>query len=104
QRLFANGDALNRKLWRIGSLSQAGGLNPAPSRIVGVVADIDDETVARAPAMAVYTPYRGKSLPMRLFVRTAGNPYTLVPPVTRIIRYLSSNTVAQAPGTLDACR
>jgi predicted permease len=104
QRLFPNGDALNRKLWRIASLSQAGGVNPAPSRIVGVVADVHDESVDHAPAMAVYTPYRGKSLPMRMFVRTSGEPYALVPPVTKIIRELSANQAVERPATLEDVR
>ena len=61
QRLFPNGDALNRNLWVTGSLNASSVNNkPAPSRIVGVVADVDDESVDRAPAMAVYSPYRGK--------------------------------------------
>ena len=44
QRLFPNGEALNRKLWVTAALSQSGGQNAVPSRIVGVVADVDDET------------------------------------------------------------
>jgi predicted permease len=104
QRLFPNGDALNRNLWRINSLSQAGNAKPVPSRIVGVVGDVDDENVDHAPAMAVYTPYRGKSLPMRMFVRTAGDPYALVPPVTRIIRNLSVNQAVERPATLEDVR
>jgi putative ABC transport system permease protein len=104
QRLFPNGDALNRKLFRIGSLSQSGSVNPTPARIVGVVADVNDENVDHAPAMAIYTPYTGKSLPMRLFVRTAGEPYALVPAVTRIIRDLSANQAVERPATLEDVR
>ncbi len=104
QRLFPNGDALNRNLWRTGALSASGSANPTPSRIVGVVADVDDESVDGAPAMAVYTPYRGKSLPMRMFVRTSGEPYVLVPAVTRIIRDLSANQAVERPATLEDVR
>jgi predicted permease len=103
QRLFPNGDALNRKLWRTGALSASGPTKPTPSRIVGVVADVDDEN-ERAPAMAVYTPYRGKSLPMRLFVRTSGDPQALVPTVTRIIRDLSANQAVERAATLEDVR
>jgi putative ABC transport system permease protein len=103
QRLFPNGDALNRKLWRTASLSGSGPMNPTPSRIVGVVADVDDEN-DRAPAMTLYSPYRGKGLPMRLFVRTSGDPYALVPPVTRIIRELSANQAVERPATLEDVR
>ena len=105
QRLFPNGDALNRNLWVTGSLNASSVNNkPAPSRIVGVVADVDDESVDRAPAMAVYSPSRGKALPMRMFVRTSGDPYTLVPTVTRIIRDLSANQAVDRPATLEDVR
>ena len=104
QRLFPNGDALNRNLTVLGSLNQSGVTKPVPSRIVGVVADVDDESAERAPAMAVYSPYRGKGLPMRMFVRTAGDPYALVPAVTRIIRDLSANQAVDRPATLEDVR
>ena len=104
QRLFPTGDALNRNLWVLGSLNQSGVTKPVPSRIIGVVADVDDENVDRAPAMAVYTPYRGKGLPWRMFVRTAGDPYALVPPVTRIIRDLSADQAVERPATLEDVR
>jgi hypothetical protein len=104
QRLFPNGEALNRKLWRIASLSQSGSATPTASRIVGVVADVDDEGVDNTPAMTVYTPYRGKSLPWRMFVRTAGDPHALVPAVTRILRELSPNQAVERPATLEDVR
>ena len=104
QRLFANGDALNRKFWTVSQLSFTGLVNSTPSRIIGVVADVDDEKVDGAPAMAVYNPYRGKGLPMRMFVRTSGDPYALVPTVTRIIRDLSVNQAVERPATLEDVR
>jgi predicted permease len=104
RRLFPNGDALNRKLWRTGSLSASGNQNFPPFRIVGVVADVDDERVAGAPAMTVYNAYTGKSLPWRLFVRTSSDPRALVPSVTRIIRELSANQAVERPATLEDIR
>jgi hypothetical protein len=104
RRLFPNGDALNRKLWRTGSLSATGNVNSPPARIIGVVADIDDEHISGAPAMTVYTPYTGKALPWRLFVRTSRDPHALVPAVTRIIRELSENQAVERPATLEDIR
>jgi predicted permease len=104
QRLFPNGEALNRNLTVLGSLNQSGATKPVPARIIGVVADVDDESVERAPAMAIYTPVRGKGLPWRLFVRTAGDPYALVPSVTRIIRDLSANQAVDRAATLADVR
>ena len=104
QRLFPNGNALNRSLTVLGSLNQSGVTKPVPARIVGVVADVNDESVERAPAMALYTPIRGKGLPMRMFVRTSGDPYALVPAVTRIIRDVSANQAIDRPATLEDVR
>ena len=104
QRLFPDGEALNRNLWVTAALSQSGTRSTTPTRIVGVVADVDDEKVGTAPAMALYSPYRGRSLPMRMFVRTAGDPYALVPSVTRIIRDLSEHQAVERPATLEDVR
>ena len=85
QRLFPNGEALNRMMWWTDPyFSQM-----LPRRIVGVVADADDESVVQGPAMTIYHPVRQIGLAGRLFVRTAGDPYSLVPEVTRVIRELS---------------
>jgi predicted permease len=104
RRLFPNGDALNRNLRRTGSLSTTGNQNSPPERIIGVVADVDDEKVGGAPAMAIYGPYRSRSLPWRLFVRTSGEPQTLVPAVTRIIREMSVNQPVERAATLEDIR
>jgi putative ABC transport system permease protein len=104
QRLFPNGDALNRRLWLTGALTASQRfVDSKPSRIIGVMADVDDERISRGPAMTVYSLV-GKSMPMRLFVRTAGDPYTLVPAVTRIIRDLSPNQAVERPATLEDVR
>ena len=55
----------------------------SPRRIVGVVADVDDENVVPGPALTIYHPLRQMGVAGRLFVHAAGDPYALVPPVTR---------------------
>jgi hypothetical protein len=99
QRLFPSGDAINRKLWSTDLRSK-----PVPHRIVGMVADVDDENVVRAPAMTVYFPYRQVGVASRLFVRTSGDPYALVPEFTRIIREVSANQAVERPATLEDVR
>jgi len=96
QRVFPNGDALNRHLW-FRSL-------PQRRRIIGVVADVDDENVVQEPTMTVYFPYRQVGLAGRLFVRAAGDPYALVPAVTRTIRRLSADQAIERPSTLEDVR
>ena len=99
QRLFPNGDAVNRRLWMDQSWKR-----PRPRRIVGVVADVDDENVVQEPSLTVYHPLRQMGLPSRLFVRAAGDPYALVPSVTRTIREISADQAVERPTTLEDVR
>ena len=98
QRLFPNGDAVNRRLW----FATRG--KPQPRRIVGIVADVDDENVVQEPSLTVYYPIRQMGLPSRLFVRAAGDPYALVPSVTRTIREISADQAVERPTTLEDVR
>ena len=103
QRLFPNGDAVNRHLtWTDPVFSIYG--KPVPSRIVGVVADVDDENVVPAPAMTIYRPAWQMGVAGRLFVRAAGDPYALVPAVTRVIREISADQPVERAATLEDVR
>src|SRR5205823_3957555 len=103
QRLFANGDAVNRKLWWTDPTAKLFGLN-RPYRIVGVAADADDENIVQAPALTVYVPVRQLGVAGRLFVRAAGDPYALVPAVTRAIREISADQPVERAATLEDVR
>ena len=100
QRLFRNGEAVNRHLW----LDSRTGLESRPSRIVGVVADVDDENVVQVPTMTVYLPWRQFGEPSRLFVRAAADPYALVPAVTRTLHDISADQAVERPATLEDVR
>jgi predicted permease len=104
QRLFPNGDAVNRKLlWTDPALNRRGPMKPR--RIVGVVADVDDENVVPGPAMTVYQPvYEFDAITQRVFVHAAGDPYALVPAVTRIIREVSPEQPVERAATLEDVR
>ncbi|HET7699112.1 MAG TPA: ADOP family duplicated permease [Vicinamibacterales bacterium] len=100
QRLFPGGDALNRRLqWR-NPINGA----PLPSRIVGVVGDVDDENVVRETAMTLYLPVQQLGVGGRLFVRVAGDPYTLVPAITRTVRELAPEQPVERAATLADVR
>jgi predicted permease len=101
QRLFPNGDAVNRKMWWIDPYF---GPKPLPRRIVGVVADADDENVVPGPALAVYHPVRQMGVAGRLFLRASGDPYALVPAVRRIIREISPEQAVERAATLEDVR
>ena len=100
QRLFPNGDALNRRLTptNLGTNLES----PETSRIVGIVADVDDDNVVQEPSMIVYYPlgYGGS----RLFVRASGDPRVLIPSVTRTIREISADQAVERPATLEDIR
>jgi ABC-type antimicrobial peptide transport system permease subunit len=80
------------------------GSKPFPRRIVGVVADIDDEHVVRAPAMAIYHPVSQIGIAGRLFVHAAGDPYALVPAVIRAVRKISPEQPVERAATLEDVR
>jgi hypothetical protein len=102
QRLFPNRDALNRRLSWADSGPPFGG--KSGNRIVGVVADVDDENVVPGPAMTVYHPMRQVKVAGRLFVHAKGDPYSLVPQVTRIIRGMAANQAVERAATLEDVR
>ena len=103
QRMFPKGEAVNRHLWIDSTFTGSGG-KPKLRRIVAVVADVDDENVVQAPTMTVYVPWRQLGLPSRLFVRAAGDPYALVPAVTRTVRDIAADQAVERPATLQDVR
>ena len=105
QRLFPNGQALNRKLWLTESRYELRN-RPESARIVGIAADVDDENVARAPAMTLYYPFRQfRTSPVsRLFVRTSADPHALADTVTRVIREVAPDRPVERPATLEDIR
>ena len=98
RRFFPNGEALNRHLMSTSS-------PPFPlGRIVGVVADADDEHIAAQPAVTIYRPIHQDGFGGRLFVRTARDPHTLVPTITRTIRDIDPDQPVERAATLEEVR
>lgn len=106
KRMFPNQDAVNHHMMWTDPVIQFLNMSGAPRRIVGVVADIDDEHLVPAPTMTVYHPLDQQEMPMagRLFVHTRSNPYMLVTPITRIIREMASDQPIEHPATLEDVR
>jgi predicted permease len=104
QRMFPNGDALNRHLLWTDPVLKFVDINPEPRRIVGVVEDVDDENVVPQPIMTVYSAFDQEIGGGRLFVHTDGDPYSLVAPVTKIIRELSADQPVERAATLEDVR
>jgi len=100
QQLFPNGEALNRKMWWTDPYFS----KLLPRRIVGIVPDVDDESVERMPAMTIYHPVGQFGIAGRLFVRASGDPYSLVPAVTQVIRGISAEQPLERAATLEDVR
>ena len=112
RRMFPNEDPINRHVYWTdpvlqffpGSDAEKSRLM-APHRIIGVTADIDDANVVPEPAVTIYSPLQeGLIFGGRLFIHTGGNPYTLVAPVTRVLREMSADQPVEHAATLADVR
>ena len=100
ERMFPHGEALNHHLSWVDPVSG----HRVPCRIIGVVADIDDENVVPGPAMTIYLAVPQVGYAQRLFVHATGDPYALVPPVIRVIRELKAEQAVERAATLEDVR
>jgi putative ABC transport system permease protein len=106
QRMFPNRDAVNRHVMWTDPVMKFIGVSPMPRRIIGVAGDVDDEHVVPGPALAVYHAFEQEHElgGGRLFVHTRTDPYSLVPPITRIIRDLAADQPVERAATLEDVR
>jgi hypothetical protein len=104
QRMFPSQDAVNRRFLWTDPVIKFIDVSGEPRRIIGVVADVDDENVVPGPAMTVYHPMNQEFGGGRLFVHARTDPYPMVPAITRIIRELSSEQPVEKAATLDDIR
>ena len=104
QRMFPNQDAVNHHLIWTDPVMKFIDVAPGPRRIIGVVADVDDENVVPGPAMSVYHPFGQVFGGERLFIHARSNPYGLVSPITGIIRGLSTDQPVERAATLEDVR
>jgi putative ABC transport system permease protein len=76
-----------------------------PHRVIGVAADVDDEHVVPEPTATIYGTFaEGNMYGGHLFIHTNANPYSLVTPVTRIIRGMSVDQPVEHASTLEDIR
>jgi len=101
RRVFPNQDVINRKLWWNDGIMKFIGISTEPRRIVGVVADADDENINPQPAMLVYHPFEQEIGGGRLFVHARTDPYALVPIITRTVRDMAADQPVERAATLD---
>ncbi len=104
QRMFGNQDAVNRRLMWTDGVMQFIGISPEGRRIVGVVADVDDENITPSPTLTVYHPFEQEIAGGRVFVHASGDPYALVPVISKMVRDMSADQVVEHAATLDDVR
>jgi putative ABC transport system permease protein len=104
ERMFPGQDAVNRRFQWTDPVIKFIDVSGDMRRIVGVAADVDDENIIPAPQMTVYHPLEQEFGAGRLFLKTSGDPYALVPAVTRTIRELSADQPVERAATLDDVR
>jgi predicted permease len=100
RRMTPDGNAVNRTLWWTDPLFG----KPQARRIVGVVADVDDESVVRGQALTLYHPIQQMRVAGRLFVHTTADPYSLAPVIVRMIRSMSADQPVERAATLEDVR
>jgi ABC-type antimicrobial peptide transport system permease subunit len=77
----------------------------SPHRIIGVVADIDDVHIVPEPIPTIYGTFADSALfGGHLFIHTTANPYSLVAPVTKIIRQMAADEPVEHAATLEDIR
>jgi putative ABC transport system permease protein len=114
QRMFPGQDPLNRHIMWTDPVMDFISMSKGPRRIVGVAADVDDEHVVPEAQPTIYHPFgqvpdnladNGVSIfGGRLFVHTRIDPYSLVTPVTRIVRSMSADQPVEHAATLEDIR
>jgi len=105
QRMFPNQDAVNHTLSWTDPIIKFAGISGGQRRIVGVARDLDDEHVIPGAAYNVYDPFGQESaFAGRLFIHTHGDPYSLVTPVTKIIRNRLVDQPVEHAATLEDIR
>jgi putative ABC transport system permease protein len=102
--LYPGQNPLNRKLWWTDGVMKFIGISTEPRRIIAVVPDFDDENIIPSPAMTVYQPVEQEGWNGRLFVRAHGDPYTLLPAISRTIHEVSSDQPVEKASTLGDVR
>jgi predicted permease len=105
QRMFPNQDAVNRHIMWTDPVTKFIDVSDAPRRIIGVVADVDDEHIVPGPTMTIYHALNQQELwGGRMFVHVRSDPYALVTPITRIVRDMSVDQPVERAATLEDIR
>jgi putative ABC transport system permease protein len=114
QRLFPGQDAINRHIMWTDPIMKFIYIGTGPRRIVGVVADMDDDHLVPEAEQTIYHPFgqipdvsADKDVSLfggRLFVHTRMDPHGLITPITQIIRKMAIDQPVERAATLEEIR
>jgi putative ABC transport system permease protein len=103
-KLFPGQEAIGRELHWTDPVMKFVGISYEPRRIVGVVPDIDDENIIPEAAMTIYQPVDQEGWYGRMFVRSSGNAYALVPAILRTVHDMDGDQPVEHASTLEDIR
>src|ERR1700722_2144137 len=112
RQMFPGQDPINRHVYwtdpvlefATGTATEKARLT-SPHRIIGVAADMDDEHIVPVPTPTIYGALAdGGMFGGHVFIHTMGNPYSLVTPVTKIIRDMAADEPVENAATLEDIR
>ena len=105
QQLFPGQVALNRHVMWTDPVIKYADISPAARRIVGVAADVDDANIIPQRNLTIYQPFaQGPLFGGCLVVRAKGDPYALVPTITKTIRAAAATQPVEHPSTPEDVR
>jgi predicted permease len=114
QRLFPGQDPINRHIMWTDPIMKFIYISTGPRRIVGVVADMDDDHLVPEPEQTIYNPFgqipdvsAEKDVSLfggRLFVHTRMDPHGPISPITQIIRKMAVDQPVERAATLEEIR
>ncbi len=104
RRLFPGQDPINRHLMWTDGVMKFIGISTEQRRIVGVAADVDDERIDPQPAFTIYHPFEQEIAGGRLFIHAKGDPYALVPIISRTVHDMAADQPVERAATLADVR
>src|SRR6516162_5758093 len=114
QRLFPGHDPINHQILWTDPIMKFIYISTGPRRIIGVVADMDDDHLVPEPEQTIYHPFgqipdvsADKDVSLfggRLFVHTRMDPHGLITPITQIIRKMAVDQPVERAATLEEIR
>ena len=114
QRLFPGQDPINHHIMWTDPITKFIYISNGPRRIVGVVADMDDDHLIPEAEQTIYHPFgqipdvsAEKDVSLfggRLFVHTRMDPHGLITPITQIIRNMAVDQPVERAATLEEIR